>query len=214
MTVRTTLGKHIAPWRFVLFFIVLVAASGVADASLPVAKATLVGFDIAAMTFLASCWWLFGKEADDMRKIARETDAHRGILLVLTFVLTIVILAAVVSELGKSGKLKPFDKGLIAASLTFVWLFANAAYMLHYCHLFYTRDDGGEDAAGLEFPGTKEPSMSDFAYFSYTLGVAVQTSDVQVTSCHIRKVVTAHCIIGFFFNIGVLALSINVLAGG
>ena len=28
----------------------------------------------------------------------------------------------------------------------------------------------------------------------------------------IRKVVTAHCVAGFFFNLGVLALTINVLA--
>ena len=75
-------------------------------------------------------------------------------------------------------------------------------------------DDGGKDAAGLKFPGTAEPRMSDFAYFSYTLGVAVQTSDVQVTSPHIRNVVTVHCVAGFFFNLGVLALTINVLGSG
>lgn len=213
MTLRTTLGKHIAPWRFVMFFLVLLAASGIAGALLPLAKATLIGFDVAAMAFLISCWWLFKDKIDDMRQIAKDTDANREVLLVLTFVLTVVILAAVISELGKSGKLAIFDKALIAASLTLVWLFANAVYTLHYCHLFYSSDDGGKDCAGLDFPGTKEPLISDFAYFSYTLGVAVQTSDVVVTSCHIRKIVTAHCIIGFFFNIGVLALSINVLAG-
>ena len=53
--------------------------------------------------------------------------------------------------------------------------------------------------------------MSDFVYFAFTLGVAVQTADVEVTSRHIRKVVTAHCVAGFFFNLGVLALTINVL---
>ena len=56
--------------------------------------------------------------------------------------------------------------------------------------------------------------MADFVYFAFTLGVAVQTSDVVVTSPHIRKVVTAHCVAGFFFNLGVLALTINVLGSG
>ena len=211
MTLRTTLGKHVAPWRFVLFFIVMIAASIAATSRLPVTKAALVGFDIAAIVFLASCYSLFDDEAGDMRRVAKEADANRVVLLVLTFVLTVVILAAIVSELGKSGKIEPWEKGLIAASLALVWLFANAVYTLHYCHLFYTRDDGGKDCAGLDFPGTKEPLMSDFMYFAYTLGVAVQTSDVDVTSCHIRKVVTAHCVVGFFFNLGVLALTINVL---
>ena len=211
MTLRTTLGKHVAPWRFVLFFIVMIAASIAATSRLPVTKAALVGFDIAAIVFLASCYSLFDDEVGDMRRVAKEADANRVVLLVLTFVLTVVILAAIVSELGKSGKIEPWEKGLIAASLALVWLFANAVYTLHYCHLFYTRDDGGKDCAGLDFPGTKEPLMSDFMYFAYTLGVAVQTSDVDVTSCHIRKVVTAHCVVGFFFNLGVLALTINVL---
>jgi uncharacterized membrane protein len=39
----------------------------------------------------------------------------------------------------------------------------------------------------------------------------VQTSDVQVTSRRMRKIVTVHSVIGFFFNLGVLALTINVL---
>ena len=53
--------------------------------------------------------------------------------------------------------------------------------------------------------------MSDFVYFAFTLGVAVQTSDVSIESRHLRKIVTAHCVAGFFFNLGVLALTINVL---
>ena len=211
MALRTMLGKHVAPWRFVLFFVVFIAASVGARTMLPFTKAALLGFDIAAIVFLGSCFTLFDDKVEDMRRVAKETDANRVILLVLTFLLTVVIMAAIISELGKSGKLEPWEKGLVAASLALVWLFANAVYTLHYCHLFYSRDDGDKDCGGLDFPGTKEPLMSDFVYFSYTLGVAVQTSDVDVTSCHIRKVVTAHCVAGFFFNLGVLALTINVL---
>lgn len=211
MTIRAALGRHVAPWRFVVFFIVFAAISAIAGSQMDVARAALVGFDVAALTFLVSCLWLFDQQIHDMRKVAKENDANRGVLLILTFVLTLVILAAVASELGKSGRLEPTDKGLVAVSLVLIWLFANAVYTLHYCHLYYTSDDGGTDAAGLVFPGTDQPLMSDFVYFAYTLGVAVQTSDVQVTSYHIRKVVTAHCVAGFFFNLGVLALSINVL---
>ena len=57
----------------------------------------------------------------------------------------------------------------------------------------------------------REPLLADFVYFAFTLGVAVQTSDVAITSPHIRKVVTVHCVVGFFFNLGVLALTVNVL---
>jgi uncharacterized membrane protein len=133
-------------------------------------------------------------------------------LLVVSFLLSVVILSAVVAELGQASQLTVVDKALVAASLVIVWVFGNAVYTLHYAHLFYSADDGGKDCAGLEFPGTKEPLMADFVYFAFTLGVAVQTSDVVIKSAHIRKVVTAHCVAGFFFNLGVLALTINVLA--
>lgn len=40
-----------------------------------------------------------------------------------------------------------------------------------------------------------------------------QTSDVDVTSVAMRRVATGHGLIAFFFNLGVLALTVNVLAG-
>ena len=67
-------------------------------------------------------------------------------------------------------------------------------YALHYAHLFYTSDDGGKDLAGLIFPGDRsEPDYADFVYFCFTLGVALQTSDVAITSPRIRRVVIGHC---------------------
>ena len=125
--------------------------------------------------------------------------------------LTVIILAVLVGELAQGEKISALDKFVVTVSLILVWTFANAVYALHYAHLYYTADDGGRDCAGLEFPKMREPLLADFVYFAFTLGVAVQTSDVSITSPHIRKVVTVHCVVGFFFNLGVLALTVNVL---
>lgn len=64
---------------------------------------------------------------------------------------------------------------------------------------------------GSIFPGDREPDYADFCHFAFTLGVALQTADVCITSPHIRRVVTVHCVAAFFFNLGVLALTVNVL---
>ena len=205
------IGKRIAPWRFLMFFALLAVGIAVAVGPMGWSKGVLAGFDVAAIGFLASCIPTFGYDAKKMRQVAEENDANRLVLLGLSFLMTVVILAAVLAELSQKNQMEPWDKGLVAASLVVVWMFVNSVYTLHYTHLFYTSDDGGKDAAGLDFPKTKEPLMSDFVYFAFTLGVAVQTSDVCITSPHIRKVVTAHCVAGFFFNLGVLALTINVL---
>ena len=204
--------NRVAPWRFVLFFVVLAIGGAFAIPALQWTKGALVAFDVAAVVFLVSCWPTLNYDAKRLRKAAVETDANRFSLLVLSFLLTIIIFAAVTAELAQQDALTTIDKIVVALSLGIVWFFANTVYTLHYAHLFYTADDGGKDCAGLDFPGTKEPLMADFVYFAFTLGVAVQTSDVVITSPHIRKVVTAHCVAGFFFNLGVLALTINVLA--
>jgi uncharacterized membrane protein len=198
------------PWRFALFFLVLAIGATIASAWFKFTLAVLIGFDIAAIAFLASHVPTLGYTAPQLRAAAAENDANRAVLLIVSFILTLVILAAVARELSQ-GQIDVIDKAIVASSLILVWTFGNAVYTLHYAHLFYTADDGGKDSAGLEFPKCREPLMADFAYFAFTLGVAVRTSDVAVTSPHIRKVVTLHCVAGFFFNLGVLALTINIL---
>ena len=171
----------------------------------------LVAFDLAAVVFLLTCAPMFLHDAKRLRRSSAEADANRVVLLFLSFVLTIVILAAIVAELEGTLRLDDREKLLVAGSLILIWFFANSVYTLHYAHLYYIADEHGRDCRGLSFPETPEPLMSDFAYFAFTLGVAVQTSDVSIDSRHIRKIVTAHAVAGFFFNLGVFALTINVL---
>ena len=69
-------------------------------------------------------------------------------------------------------------------------------------------------AAGSIFPIATEPDYWDFVYFSFTLGMTFQTSDVDITSRRVRRVVTGHCLAAFVFNLGVLAFTINSIGGG
>lgn len=205
---------RIAPWRFLMFFAVLLATWVVAPRWFDRESTILVGFDLAALLFLASCIPTLGHEAKEMRALAARTDANRVVLLVLCGVLSAVIFAALVGELSGTGKIGLDRRLLVFGSLALTWIFGHTVCGLHYAHLFYGKDADGNDRAGLEFPGTKEPVMSDFAYFSFTIGVAAQTSDVQVTARHLRSLVTVHAIAGFFFNLGALALAVNILAAG
>jgi len=53
----------------------------------------------------------------------------------------------------------------------------------------------------------------DFLYFSFTIAVASQTSDVMVCSREARRTALAQSILSFFFNAAVLGLSVNIAAG-
>ena len=211
MPAPKTIGNRIAPPRFLMFLGMLVIASAAGIVWFGAERGVLGAFDLAALGFLLSCIPLFKLGTAELRQAAADNDANRWVLLAISFLLTLVVLAAVTAMLSTPSGLPVIDKILIVATLILVWTFGNAIYTLHYTHLYYSRADGGKDAAGLTFPKTRDPDFADFAYFAFTLGVAVQTSDVEVTSRHIRRVVTAHCIAGFFFNLGVLALTINVL---
>ena len=213
--VPDTMGNRIAPPRFIAFVLLLVVgvpASGFWLGDWP--RGLMAGFDLAASVFLLSCLSLIrARDGDVMHDHALCNDARRGVLLVLTGIVMAAILAAVTKlVVGGGGALPTDDKAWIVSTLLLARLFSNSVYTLHYAHLAYVDATSGE-AMGLEFPGTREPTYADFAYFAFTLGMTFQTSDVTITDAGIRRIVTCHCLAAFVFNIGVLAFTINVIGG-
>lgn len=207
------LGRRIAPPRFIAFVAIMVAAALAArfgfDATL--GRALMIGFDAGAAIFLVSLYPLLDDRTQEMRQRARDNDANRVGLLAITGLVMLVVLVAVANEL--SGKPTHAIVALVLATLALAWLFSNTIYALHYAHIFYGQEDGA-DAGGVDVPETKEPDYWDFVYFSFTLGMTFQTSDVEVTTRPMRRVVIGHCLAAFVFNLGVLAFTINTLGGG
>jgi uncharacterized membrane protein len=76
--------------------------------------------------------------------------------------------------------------------------------------MFYSADEPHQP---LVFPRTAEPVFWDFVYFSVTIAVACQTADVSTSDSGIRRVVVAHSLISFLFNVAILGFAINVTAG-
>ena len=214
MAKRNSIGNKIAPPRFLIFFAMLIGSVALATFIAPWWRSVMLGFDLAAMVFMASCIKLYDDKAGEMRKVAEANDANRAVLLFLAFAMGVVILVAVGSEMSSAKSRGPIDIAITISTLLIAWFFGNTVYALHYAHLFYTADDGGKDRAGLKFPGTdKTPTFSDFVYFAFTIGSALSVSDTEIDSPHIRKVVTAHSIVAFIFNVGIFALTVNMLAG-
>lgn len=211
---RRSLGSWLAPPRFLLFSAVTLIAVPVFIAATTWSTGIMIGFDLGAVTFLASYYPLI-RDADpkDMRRVARDNDANRAVLLAISSFAMLAVLASVASELGGHGRPDPIVLVLVVATLILAWLFANMIYALHYAHLFYGRNDSGGDAGGLDFPETDEPVYRDFIYFAFTLGMTFQTSDTAIKTTRLRWIVTIHSMLAFVFNLGVIAFTINVLGG-
>lgn len=208
-------GKRIAPPRFLIFIAVFAIGLALAIPPLGLGRGTLVAFDVASALFLAMMLHIFRtrNSVDQMRASASANDANRAVLLGISAVTTLVVLVAVGKEL--QGKGNPEIIALVIASLILAWLFSNTIYALHYAHLYYTDCDGdGNDNGGLDFPGCDSPDYWDFCYFSFTLGMTFQTSDVEIPSRRIRFISLGQCLAAFVFNLGVLAFTINTIGGG
>lgn len=213
MTRPQTIGNRIAHPRFLASMAILAVGVPVGRELLGNwALGAMAGFDVAATVFLALFISLLGtREARIIRQHAKENDANRiGLLIVTGVVVSILFVAIAAEAVGKTPQ--PLTKSLIILTLALAWLFTNTVYALHYAHLAYAHPEIG--CHGFEFPRTPHPVYWDFVYFSFTCGMAFATSDVTVTETHMRKTVTIHCLLAFGFNIGVLAFTINVLGGG
>ncbi|MGA9333554.1 MAG: DUF1345 domain-containing protein [Rudaea sp.] len=193
-----------------LAFLVLAVVATIAG--MKPASSVLAAFDIAAVIYLiATATMFFGSSPASMRRHARKQDQGYWGFLLSSAAVSIVALVALGIELHASKGSSAIEIVLATCSLLLAWLFLNTIFAVHYAHEFY--GDSGGKRSGLEFPGTREPDYWDFVYFAFVIGMTFQVSDVQISEREIRRVALVHALIAFFFNVIVIALSVNIVAG-
>lgn len=212
------LGNRIAPPRFLLFLALLVLGFAACRLLTPTAgwqDSAAMAFDGAAACFLVSLVPLLrDSRVEDIRRHASRNDANRLLILIVTSLMTLLVMAAISGELADARQGQMLAAAKLVVTLLLIWLFTNSVYTLHYAHAYYALDGAsGGDRGGLDFPGTRTPDYSDFAYFAFTLGMTFQTSDVGIAAAGIRRIALLHSFAAFVFNIGVIAFTINVLGG-
>jgi uncharacterized membrane protein len=134
------------------------------------------------------------------------------------FLITLLTLGAISLSLGSIFFLvnepqpKSFELMIAMVSVPLSWTTLHTIMAFHYANLFYSRHsaDAESDAGGLQFPGTDEPALWDFLYYSFVVGMTAQVSDVQVLTTRMRRITLGHSVVSFFFNTIVLALAVNM----
>jgi uncharacterized membrane protein len=179
----------------------------------------LLGWCCGAAGYLVPAWWMAEvSNAQRTRSRARALDQPSAVILGLMVavvgvsVVVIVMLLQQVRQLGGPDRAAHIALGLVA--LAGSWLMIHTIYGFHYAHRFYQEErEKSPSGPGLDFPGKLEPDYFDFLYYSFVVGMTSQVSDVQVTSREMRRITLIHGVLSFAFNMLVLALSINVVAG-
>jgi uncharacterized membrane protein len=175
----------------------------------------LVGWNCGVALFLVLIYiWMSGLTANQICRRYTEEDATGPVILVTVIAAAVLTLAAIVALLATIKQVAGAERAahFVLAALTVVgsWSLVPTMFTLHYADMFYSTP---EDNRPLVFPNTPMPVFWDFAYFSFTIAAACQTSDVSTTQLSIRKVVIAHTLISFLFNVSILGFAINVTAG-
>lgn len=172
-------------------------------------------------------WVVFGLiyaiiSTHTFRTVPASRIAHRGAAEDVSswLLFTIVLLTCVTALISISTVLEqraqwniPTAAGILLciSAVGLSWLTVHLAFTFRYAHLFYGESNRmyEKHARGLQFPGEDAPDYWDFLYFSMTIGMTFQVSDVTISAKAIRRLVLIHALISFLFNTVIIALTIN-----
>jgi uncharacterized membrane protein len=175
----------------------------------------LAAWNAGVLLFLVLMYfWMTHLTAEQICRRFIEEDESAPVVLAIVIAAALLSLVAIVAILSTIKQLTGTERlaHIVLAAVTVVdsWLVVPVIFTSRYADMFYSAEP---DARPLLFPRTAQPVFWDFAYFSFTIAAACQTSDVSTTEVGIRRLVIAHTLISFVFNASILGFAINVSAG-
>lgn len=196
-------------WRHSRFFFAFILGAGVAIVASFYFDAwqmwALIGGNSFFLTYLALTVHLASSTTPQDLKRQAEVDDEGIFLIVLLAICAVAVSLAVIVWVLNGQETKAWQAVMALSAVPLGWSTIHTLAALRYAHLYYANKSGG----GLEFPGTNDPGIADFLYFSFGIGMTAQVSDVIVTVQAIRKMVLFHAIGSFFYNTVILALAVN-----
>ena len=174
--------------------------------------ATLIGWDLTAVVFLTWVWLAVrGMDGTATASHATFEDESRPAAEFILIGASAASLVGVGLVLFKAAEEGGGDKALATVvaflSVALSWASVHAVFMLRYASLYH--HNGG----GIAFPQDEPPDYGDFAYLALTIGMTYQVSDTALKDKTIRMTALRHALLSFVFGTGVLAMTINVVAG-
>ena len=197
--------------RTFLSILIGIVAFFLLPGSLRLVTRLLVGWDIFVTFYLVLAYvMMFRCSPARIKHNAVMEDDGRFLILMVTALGAFASIAAIVFELGASGRSAP-QLALATVTIALSWAAVHTGFALHYAHDYYR----GVTPGGLQFPSGDQHDHADywdFVYFSFVIGMTAQVSDVGVTDKVIRRTATAHGIVSFVFNTALVALMVNIAA--
>lgn len=192
-----------------------IAAYFFAPARWDMVTRTLVGWNTVVWSYLSLMGWLMMRASQArVRKIAEQEDKSAVKILAIMSLAAVASLVAIIYELASltdaSLTKRLINYAFTASTVLGSWCLVGTLFTFHYARIFYASP---ADQRALSFPDNEQnPDYWDFLYFSFTIAVTAQTSDVSVRTRSLRKTVLAQSILSFLFNTAILGFSVNIAA--
>jgi uncharacterized membrane protein len=132
-----------------------------------------------------------------------------------------LLLGAAVASLGGVGLVLALAGGtttkrvvlisVAVATVVLSWLVVNTVYVFRYAQLRFA--DGPDT---IDFPDARtqhQPTLRDFVYVAFTIGMTYQISDTDLRSQVTRGAVLGHALLAYLFGVVIIGGSINLIAG-
>jgi len=210
------LGWHAPALRQGLVAFAIGTAAGLIGALFhPWQVATLEGWDTTCIALLLITWPIIVRaDHGATREMAEREDPGR-------FAARALLLGAAVASLGGVGLVLALAGGtttervvlisVAVATVVLSWLVVNTVYVFRYAQLRFA--DGPDT---IDFPDARtqhQPTLRDFVYVAFTIGMTYQISDTDLRSQSTRGAVLGHALLAYLFGVVIISGSINLIAG-
>ncbi|WP_446220199.1 DUF1345 domain-containing protein [Micromonospora sp. IBHARD004] len=213
-TVRDPDGHTPAALQLTVMGLVGVVCGGLFAALVSPTVGPLVGWDAAALSWLALLWGrLWRLDADHTARLAVHEDPNRpmrdGLLLgaCLASLLAVGVVLTTAHQVPPGLPLDAYG-GLGVLSVVLSWFVVHTLFTARYARLYYAGEPGG-----VNFHQKEAPCYADFAYLAFTVGATFQVSDTDLCSAEMRRTVLRHMLLSYLFGAVIIAATVNLVVG-
>ncbi|MFG1926080.1 DUF1345 domain-containing protein [Cryptosporangium sp. NPDC048952] len=175
----------------------------------------LTGWNIYATVYLVVTWLVYrrrdpaalltlARTSRRRPRASRILASHPEQLAQTSATIAMSATVVYLPQADRLGLPTPLSFAICLVAVFTAWMVLHAGFALAYLALY-------AELGGLEFPGGEQPAMTEFLYFTISVGTTFGTTDVTVTSRRMRRHVLVHGILSFLFNTLILAVALTIL---
>ncbi|HEX4158693.1 MAG TPA: DUF1345 domain-containing protein [Rhizomicrobium sp.] len=172
-----------------------------------------VAGDVFFLSFIVAFVLALGRlDTGYLKNRAKVEDEGAGIVSLIIVAVVAYTCVAIFATLNDKKQDDPVWLAILLAGAPLGWFVIQLNEAAHYSHLYYREQHRGSKARPpLDFHDKTEPGIWEFLYFSFVIGMTMQTSDTNVLTTPMRRATTWHAVVSFFFNTILIAMAVNAV---